>query len=346
MQEAAGSMQVCSGLKGGAEAAIHSMKELFGMEENDAVILVEASNAFNCLNRKVTLHNIQYTCPPLAIILISTYRQAARLFISGGAELLSQEGTTQGDNLAMSFYALGTISLLNKLHQLVRHVKQVWLADDATGCGKLTDLVEWWKLTCEEGRKIGYFVKESKSWLILKDPQLLYEGMRLFANSNINITTEGKRHLGAALGNSSFCGEYMQLKVDDWCREMEKLCEFAISQPHAAFSAYIHGQQHKLTYFLRTLPNIGKHLKPLDDIIREKLIPTLLGSSASPAERDLFSLPIRLGGMGMSKLEERVQSEYDTSKAMTAPLVAIFIMQGPDECSKIRSEINAAKRLC
>ena len=52
--------------------------------------------------------------------------------------------------------------------------------------------------------------------------------------------------------------------------------------------------------------------------------------------------------MGMSKLKERPQSEYDTSKAMTAPLVAIFIMQGndlpdPDECCEIRSEIKAAK---
>ena len=53
--------------------------------------------------------------------------------------------------------------------------------------------------------------------------------------------------------------------------------------------------------------------------------------------------------MELSKLEERAQSEYDTFKAMTAPLVAILIMQGndlpdPDECSKIRSEINAAKK--
>ena len=58
------------------------------MEENDAVILVDASNAFNFLNRKVALHSIQYTFPPLALILINTYRQPARLFISAGAELL------------------------------------------------------------------------------------------------------------------------------------------------------------------------------------------------------------------------------------------------------------------
>ena len=83
--------------------------------------------------------------------------------------------------------------------------------------------------------------------------------------------------------------------------------------------------------------------------ISEKLIPTFYGSSASTAERDLFSIPVRLSGMGMSKLEENSQSEYDTSKAMTAPLVAILIMQGNDlsdhdECSKIRSEIKAAKK--
>ena len=30
--------------------------------------MVDASNAFNCLNRQVALHNIQTLCPPLANI--------------------------------------------------------------------------------------------------------------------------------------------------------------------------------------------------------------------------------------------------------------------------------------
>ena len=50
----------------------------------------------------------------------------------------------------------------------------------------------------------------------------------------------------------------------------------------------------------------------------------------------------------MSKPEERAQSEYDKSKAMTVPLVAIPIMQGSDlpdpECGKTRSEIKAVKK--
>ena len=38
----------------------------------EAVLLVDAKNAFNCLNREAALRNIRYLCPPLATILIST----------------------------------------------------------------------------------------------------------------------------------------------------------------------------------------------------------------------------------------------------------------------------------
>ena len=48
------------GLQGGAEAAIHTMREIFTADNCDAVILVDATNAFNNLNRMVALHNIQY----------------------------------------------------------------------------------------------------------------------------------------------------------------------------------------------------------------------------------------------------------------------------------------------
>ena len=58
--EAAGPLQVASGLKGGAEAAIHGMKLKFECEATDAILLVDAANAFNQLNRLVALHNIQY----------------------------------------------------------------------------------------------------------------------------------------------------------------------------------------------------------------------------------------------------------------------------------------------
>ena len=100
--DASGSLQVCAGHKSGSEAAIHAMRERFEHDNSDTVLLIDASNACNSLNRAAALHSIRVLCPSIAIYEINTYREPARLFIVGGQELRSSEGTTQGDPLAMS----------------------------------------------------------------------------------------------------------------------------------------------------------------------------------------------------------------------------------------------------
>jgi len=84
---------------------------MFSSPEVDAVILVDATNAFNSLNRQAALCNIQHLCPPFSTILINTYHEDVNLYI-GGSVLHSEEGTTQGDPLAMPMYALGVIPLI------------------------------------------------------------------------------------------------------------------------------------------------------------------------------------------------------------------------------------------
>ena len=56
---ASGVMQVCAGQKSGWEAAIHAMRNIFKADETDAALLVDASNAFNSLNRAAALNNIR-----------------------------------------------------------------------------------------------------------------------------------------------------------------------------------------------------------------------------------------------------------------------------------------------
>ena len=52
VQEAAGPVQACAGHEAGCEAAIHAMKEIMLSDETQAVLLVNASNAFNTINRQ------------------------------------------------------------------------------------------------------------------------------------------------------------------------------------------------------------------------------------------------------------------------------------------------------
>ena len=52
IQQAAGPLQTATDLQGDAEAAIHSMKLIFEQESTDGVIPLNASNAFNSLNKR------------------------------------------------------------------------------------------------------------------------------------------------------------------------------------------------------------------------------------------------------------------------------------------------------
>ena len=124
--------------------------------------------------------------------------------------------------------------------------------------------------------------------------------LAIFVNTAIKFTVEGKRHLGAAFGNNAFKAEYMQDKVNTWCNEVRQLSEFAKTQPHAAFSAFIHGEQHRFTYFTRTIQGIEHYLQRLDELITNTFLPAILGSNISESERSFHALPIKIGGMGVS----------------------------------------------
>ena len=66
LQRAVGSLQLCAGQDAGCEAAVHAMTRIFSEENTEAMIFVDASNAFNRLNRQVTLLNSEAICPSLA----------------------------------------------------------------------------------------------------------------------------------------------------------------------------------------------------------------------------------------------------------------------------------------
>jgi len=75
----------------GRKADSEAMK-LFEMEQSEAVLFVDAANAFNSVNRQVLLHNISISCPSIATFVKKCYQTPARLFVIGGQELGSREG--------------------------------------------------------------------------------------------------------------------------------------------------------------------------------------------------------------------------------------------------------------
>ena len=60
---AAGALQLSAGQDAEVEAVVHSVHDIFSEENTEAVLLIDAGNAFNSINRKVMLHNMKFLCP-------------------------------------------------------------------------------------------------------------------------------------------------------------------------------------------------------------------------------------------------------------------------------------------
>jgi hypothetical protein len=132
------------------------------------------------------------------------------------------------------------------------------------------------------------------------------------------------------VGSDKFRDEYCNKKVTKWCEELAKLCNIAKSAPQVAYSAYIHSFQHKFTYFFRTIPGFEKYVKPLDDLITYCFLPTLFGSALTDTERELVSLPTRMGGMGINILSTKAVRDFNSSLQVTANHVDKIKEQGQD----------------
>ena len=217
-----GVKQLCVGQQAGCEAAIHALRHIFDHFSTEAILLVDATNAFNNLSRKTALINIQHSCPSLATILINTYRQDPEFYIEGEA-ILSTEGTTQGDPLAMAMFALAMVPLINKMDG---EVQQIWYADDASASGKMDGLRAWWDKITELGPEYGYFPNPAKTWLVVKEEHL-EATQNMFEGPGIQLTMQGRQYLGAPIGSKEFVELSVKKKVDAWVANVEKLASIA-----------------------------------------------------------------------------------------------------------------------
>ena len=118
LEDIGGTSQLCGGVHSSIEGAIHTVRDLFDedQEEGWGVLLIDASNAFNSINRQAVLWNSRVLWPSCSLFLFNTYRGWASLIVVDANKILySREGVTQGDPLFMFIYAAPTLSLISHI---------------------------------------------------------------------------------------------------------------------------------------------------------------------------------------------------------------------------------------
>ena len=183
-------------------------------------------------------------------------------------------------------------------------------------------LYNWYNHLSQEGKKCGYLVNGSKSWLIVKSDVLADEAKRVFGDE-VNVTTEGQRHLGSVIVSQEFKDQYCREIILRWKGELKALSEIARSQPHAAYTVLLKGYKSKFTFFMRTIESFEDYVDPIQEAIDDLLLPTLFGQTEPlPSDlRQLVTLTPAQGGLGVPKLRFKNPQQFAASTSITAPHV-------------------------
>ena len=283
---------------------------------------------------------------PIATILKNSYNTPARLFVAGGGEISSDEGTTQGDPLSMVFYALATLPLVQALQVVHPTVRQTWYADDSGAGGQLTRLRGWWDSVEEQGKLYGYNTNPEKTLLLVK-PEQEEEAYNMFAGTGIRIVTGATKYLGSYIGESDAVAEHVRRRVGEWIAELKALSDVARTEPHAAYAALTHGLRGRWTYLLRTVPFPADCLSQMDDMMRTVLIPAVTGREAfSDNEWAVLQLPTRLGGFAVPSLSQMANGALETSRKITSDQTLEILDQNDRSRPSISIEhaIHSAQR--
>ena len=136
-------------------------------------------------------------------------------------------------------------------------------------------------------------------------------------------------------------------KVQKWIQDIDELSEIAKDEPQLVYSSFTKAISHRWTYVQRTIPDINHYFEPLEEAIREKLIPAIIGRKVSDIERRIFALPVRYGGLGITNPTQSSEN-YKASSRITANLSRIIVNQESDfsnyNIDEVKKVIAAVKK--
>ena len=240
--------------------------------------------------------------------------------------LLSKEGVTQGDPLAMLLYGLAVLPLARELKSPDKW-KQNWYADDSACLAQLLLIREWFVRLMVEGPKYGYFPKPEKSYIIVH-PDFILQANDIFRDLGIKVVT-GQRFLGGYIGTASDVECWLENKIASWVAAVEKLSNVAVHEPQAAFVALSKSVQNEWLFIQRVISDSHLAFTSLSDAIKIRFLPALFGSSLNDLEISLLCRPTRHLGIGILDPVLSANAQYSVSKIATSVL-SQTILSGAD----------------
>ena len=167
-------IQVGVGSKGGAEAAIHAVRQFLGRRRGksaEVVALLDLKNAFSCVDRSAFREAIRRVAPRLAPWVDFQYGEASPLFF-GEFSLWSERGVQQGEPLGPALFAAAIHPIILRMDAHLRDLGlpelglRVFYLDDGVLAGAQESVAAAINFLEVELGEIGLSMNRSKCELV------------------------------------------------------------------------------------------------------------------------------------------------------------------------------------
>ena len=223
-------------------------------------------------------------------------------------------------------------------------------ADDSAAAGFLDLLADWYGVIVSKGPDYGYYVNADKLILIVPDTRHL-EAVRehvktayggAFAKAEV---VSGAAYLGGYVGDEAGRTTKTAEKVAAWALKLKNLAVVGASKPQAHYRCLTMAAQHWPDYYQRAVPTTAEEFAPFEDAVRQHSIPAITGRTqpVTDAERSMFSLPARKGGLGITNLMQAATTQCLTADAATRHLVGALNGKHDWQVAEHLNVFNAAR---
>lgn len=289
--------QLGFGVKLGAEAAVHSTRSyLRSLNEGQALMKIDFSNAFNTLSRTEMLNVVQAEVPSLFEFISSCYSDFSFLRF-GQYTLSSEEGPQQGDPLGPLLFCLTVMPLV----QRVQSPFNIWYMDDGTLGGDADTLISDFRMLKTEGEKLGLVINPAKCELITDDISLV-DRVRVVIPDILHTNKTSAELMGAPVGGEEGIGRTLETKLKALRCLADRLS--FLSAHDALFLLKNCFAIPKLTYTLRSAPCYRSQLLSEFDLLIRSTLESILNIAMSDEAWDQATLPVAKGGIGVRKASD------------------------------------------
>ena len=322
-------LQLGVGVKGGCEAIVHSVSAV--LEDSSSpdaswTLLVDFSNAFNCIDRSRMLQEVRAQIPSLSPWMECCYGNHSLLHLQD-VSIHSCCGVQQGDPLGPLGFALALQPIIEQISSRVPNLKvNAWYLDDGTLVGSPSDLFQALSIIELEGPTMGLSLNRSKSLL--------------FTSGNINFAfnplppdipraVEGFGLLGCPVGSPSFCRSFVLKRVEKIGTCLQRLPDLQDSQMESTLLRFCLSLP-KISFSLRSCPpdHIREAADSFDTLIRESLA-DIAGGPLSDWSWEKACLPVSLGGLGLRRASLVAPAAYISSLTEAQPLISAILRSSP-----------------